>query len=422
MRENTGCLSVSELNHIIQAKLEGDEFLSFFSLQGEVSNFKLYPSGHAYFALKDADSLISAVMWRSHAERLSFLPQNGDKVIVKGKIGVFPAKGIYQVSCFTMEKDGQGDLLKRLRELAEKLRKEGLFEESRKKKIPRFPRKIAVIAGKNSAGMRDIEVNLAKRWPLCEVEKFPSLVQGELAKADLLLHLKEAIASNPDTIIIGRGGGSSEDLGAFNDEALVRAVASCPIPVIAAVGHEVDVTLIDLVADLRCSTPTGAAVAATPDQNEVRQRLDQIGDELDAKVRQEIALKKEQLLLLSNKPYFSDPKRLYALSLDRIRQLKARLEGKVRSEIKLGSSMLESTSKSLDSRVLALLEAKKARLLALSGKMSALNPDAVLSRGFSLTTDESGTPISSAMGLSKGEKIKTKFSDGIILSEVLGKE
>lgn len=422
MRENSGCLSVSELNQIIKAKLEGDEFLSFFSLQGEISNFKLYPSGHAYFALKDADSLISAVMWRSYAERLSFTPQNGDKVIVKGKIGVFPARGTYQVSCFSMEKDGQGDLLKRLRELAEKLKKEGLFDESRKKRIPRFPKKIAVIAGKNSAGMRDIEVNLAKRWPLAQVKTFPSLVQGEQASRDLLLHLKEAIADNPDTIIIGRGGGSSEDLGAFNDETLVRAVAACPIPVIAAVGHEVDVTLIDLVADLRCSTPTGAAVAATPDQNEIRQRLDEIGGDLDLHLRQEIQAKKEKLLFLSNKPYFSDPKRLYALPMDRIGQLKARLEGRVRSEIKLGLNNLESTSKSLDSSIEALLEEKKARLEALTGKMSALNPDAVLSRGFSLTTDESGRPVSSAKKLKKGNKIKTKFSDGIIVSEVLGEE
>ena len=193
MNERQRGFSVTELNRIIKRKLESDEVLSSFCLEGEVSNYKTYPSGHAYFTLKDSESEISAVMWRSARVRLAFLPQNGDQVLVRGSISVYPPRGEYKVSVLSMEKKGAGDALRKLRELAEKLKKEGLFEESRKKKIPAYPEKIALIAGKNSAGMKDLEVNIAKRWPLSEVRPFPSIVQGKEAPAERLSALKKAM-------------------------------------------------------------------------------------------------------------------------------------------------------------------------------------------------------------------------------------
>lgn len=393
-------LSITELNLAIKEALEEEPFFSSIYVKGELSNFKTYPSGHSYFSLKDKEAIISATMWASYRANLSFAPKDGDEVIVHGRISVYPPRGSYQLSVDRMEKAGEGDARAKLKALAEKLSKEGLFDESRKKKIPSFPNSIGVIAGQGSAGMKDILVNLAKRWPIAKVMTFPSLVQGKEAPKSLLEALNKAENSRIDVLIIGRGGGSSEDLSAFNDEAFVRAVASCKVPVIAAVGHEIDVSLTDLVADLRVSTPTGAAVAATPDQYEIRQGLDEASSKLDATLYLALSRKKEKLISLSSRPFFLDPRAIYN---DKIKELKQK----------------EETLDAFLSHKLVLLNERKE---ALSRHLEALSPYGVLGRGYSLSYDEKGNIITSISSLSPGDKMQTRMSDGIIFSTIDGKE
>ncbi|MCR5491719.1 MAG: exodeoxyribonuclease VII large subunit [Bacilli bacterium] len=400
MLNERNCVSVSELNAIIKATLEEDEGLSSIFLRGEVSNFKVYSSGHAYFSLKDSQSVISAVMWASYASRLTFLPKDGDEVLVHGRIGVYPARGSYQIIVDHMELFGKGAELLRLQELKEKLAKEGLFDQSRKRKIPAFPHRIGVIAGASSAGLRDILVNIENRWPLVEVIVFPSLVQGKDAPQALLRALNEAKGHFIDTLIIGRGGGSSEDLGAFNDETLVRAAAEFPCPVIAAVGHEVDVTLIDLVADLRVSTPTGAAVAATPDKNEVIQTLDGVSEHLDIMIDGKIRGLSQTLSLLSKRSYFENPAAIYDKKLDDLSKISKNLDMLIDMKIAAADHSLESSK----------------------GRLAALNPYAVLKRGYAISEDEDGKVVQSAKQVAVGTIMKTRFNDGIITSRVEKKE
>ena len=238
MKTEARYLSVSQLNAFIKAKFDDDSELSDIYLKGELSNFKIYSSGHAYFSLKDADSIIPGLMWASSAALLSFTPKDGDEVIVHGRVSVYPQQGKYQIYCDRMELFGQGNELLKLKELAKKLQKEGLFDENRKRPLPKFPQTIGLITAKGSAAIKDMVVNIQKRWPLVDIIVFPSLVQGKEAPADLLRAFMASQGCILDVLIIGRGGGSSEDLGAFNDERLVRALAASKCPTVSAVGHE----------------------------------------------------------------------------------------------------------------------------------------------------------------------------------------
>ena len=389
-------LTVSELNAYIKSKLEGDFLLSSLYLRAEISNFKVYPSGHCYFTLKDKDSMISAVMWASSTYKLSFRPKDGDEVLVHGRVAVYPPRGSYQLSVDHMELFGLGAELLRLEKLKAKLAAEGLFDPSRKRRLPKFPRRVGVIAGKGSAGLRDIVVNIYNRFPLVELVQFPSLVQGKEAPADLIAAFSRAQRANLDVLIIGRGGGSSEDLGAFNDEALVRALAKSRCPVISAVGHEVDTTLTDLVADLRVSTPTGAAVAAVPDENEIYQTLDDSLMRLENAISAKISRLSTQLGYLSGRSFFLRPESLYE---DRIEKLQV-------------------TARRLDLGISAQINAKAEHLKRLKEKLSALNPYQVLNRGYSISVDDSGKVIDSVEAVKAGQRIYTRAKDGIIESEV----
>ncbi|MCR5349325.1 MAG: exodeoxyribonuclease VII large subunit [Bacilli bacterium] len=397
MQQPPKALTVTELNTYIKSKLEGDPTLASFYLRAEISNFKTYSSGHSYFTLKDSQSMVSAVMWATYAMRLSFVPKDGDEVLVHCRIALYPPRGSYQVSVDSMEPFGQGAELLRLQQLKEKLQKEGLFDPSKKRPIHPFPKKVGVIAGKGSAGLRDVIVNVYKRWPLVELVEFPSLVQGKEAPKDLLRALALANQSGLDTLIIARGGGSSEDLSAFNDEAFVRALAKCPCPTISAVGHEVDTTLTDLVADLRVSTPTAAAVASVPDKFEVYQRLDEGQSRLETFINAFLARQRQALEYLSTRAFFLRPESIYAHQLEN----------------------LELTSKRLDMGLSRLLEGHKAHVGALEGKLNALNPKGVLTRGYAIVYDEEGKPVGDIAALRPGERIKTQTKDGIITSEVL---
>lgn len=393
-------LSVTDLNLLIKGKLEGDIAFRGLTVKGEVSNYKVYPSGHAYFSLKDENSLLSCVMWASNRVRLLFTPQNGDEVIAKGRITVYPSRGSYQLSVDALEPFGQGMELLRLQQLKEKLAKEGLFDESRKRPLPSFPRRIGVIAGKGSAGMKDVIHNIAIRYRLATLCLFPSLVQGKQAPADLLRALELAKQAKLDVLIIARGGGASEDLGAFNDEALVREVAKFPCPVISAVGHEIDVTLIDYVADKRVSTPTAAALTATPDQEEIQAYVDDARDRLYQALTGLLDRLQEKRKSLAERPFFRDPSSIYQRRIEDVAHLYKRI---------LAAAEVNLLSKSK-------------RISELSAALEALSPHKVLKRGYSYLTDTSGKVIKSIKNVKLGENIVATTEDGIIHSTVIGTE
>ena len=393
-------LTVSELNAYIKSKLEGDFLLSSLYLRAEISNFKVYPSGHCYFTLKDKDSMISAVMWATSAMRLSFRPKDGDEVLCHGRVGVYPPRGSYQFSVDQMELFGLGAELLRLEQLKKKLAAEGLFDAERKRPLPRFPRRVGVIAGKDSAGLRDIVVNIYNRWPIIELVQFPSLVQGKEAPKDLIANFSKAQEADLDVLIVARGGGSSEDLMAFNDEGLVRALVTSNCPVISAVGHEVDVTLTDVVADKRVSTPTGAAVAAVPDKNEIFQGLDESLTRLQNAILGRLERLKTKLGYLSGRSFFLRPESLYHDKIEKLETMRHRLE------LGVGNQM----------------QRKSQQVNALSQKLGALDPYKVLGRGYSILMDEQGKPVTKAQDVEIGERIKTRLKDGIIESQVVAKE
>ena len=274
MYENTPVLTVSDINNYVKAVLTSDERLKFVRIKGEISNFKAYPSGHFYFSLKDNDSTISAVMFSNYAKRIAFSPKNGDEVVVLASVDAYVPRGSYNLNVYEMEEMGLGQQLLELEKLKKKLAAEGLFDESRKREINIYPKAIGVITAPNGAAIRDIVTNIKRRYPIADIYVFPSLVQGEQAPSELLKAFEESQKYDLDTLIIGRGGGASDDLSAFNDEKLVRAVSNSKMPIIAAVGHEIDMTLIDYVADKRASTPTGAAELATIDRREIQKEFD----------------------------------------------------------------------------------------------------------------------------------------------------
>ena len=365
--------SVKDINTYIKASLTNDENLKYIYVKGEISNCKIAATGHVYFSIKDDDSIINAVMFASMANKLTFMPKNGDEVILLASVDVYVPRGSYQLFVYDISLEGQGNILLELEKLKKKLAAEGLFDESRKRKINIYPHSIGIITAKNSAAIRDLVYNIKRRYPIAEIYFFPSSVQGENAPKELLAAFNKSQEYDLDTLIIGRGGGASEDLSAFNDEALVRAVANSKMPVIAAVGHEIDSTLIDYIADKRASTPTGAAELATVDQREIEQKL------------------------------------LYASE-----DMKNALRDKMNSLMEEVSSFKEELTDSLKNK----LYNYNLRLSAYQKQLLALNPKAVLSRGYSITLDASGKPIKDKEQVVKGDKLTTILEKGKITSIV----
>lgn len=374
MYESNPILLVSDVNNYIKNLLTTNEGLKFLRVKGEISNFKVYPSGHFYFSLKDNDSVINAVMFASYAKRIAFSPKNGDEVIVLASVDAYVPRGSYNLNIFEMEEVGLGQQLIELEKLKKQLAAEGLFDESRKRPINIYPKAIGVITAPNGAAIRDIVTNIKRRYPIADIYVFPSLVQGEQAPERLLKAFDKSQEFDLDTLIIGRGGGASEDLSAFNDEKLVRAISHSKMPIIAAVGHEIDTTLIDYIADKRASTPTGAAELATVDKREILNFFSQSMLQMEKAIVESVEEKKEEI-----------------------------------EELK------EELSESLKD----LLEFQKQELDNYSKQLEILNPKAVLSRGYSISLSESGKPIKSYKDVKKSEKITTILEDGQIISEIL---
>ena len=373
MELNIPIFTVSDINNYIKAVLTSDEKLKFIKLRGEISNFKAYPSGHLYFSLKDDNSVISAVMFNNYAKKIIFSPKNGDEVIVLASVDAYVPRGSYNLTVYEMEEVGQGQILIELEKLKKKLASEGLFDESRKRKINIFPKAVGVITAPNGAAVRDIVTNIKRRYPIADIYVFPSLVQGEQAPKELLNAFLKAQEYDLDTIIIGRGGGASEDLSAFNDEALVRAIANSKVPVIAAVGHEIDSTLVDYVADARASTPTGAAELATVDRREIEKE--------------------------------------FAYSM-------MNMEQALYKYIKNRKEDLEGLKEDLDNSINDKVEEYKEQISSYKDILEMLNPNNILKRGYSISIDETGKVIKSVKQVYANNKIITHVADGQIISTV----
>jgi exodeoxyribonuclease VII large subunit len=385
-------LTVTQLNTYIKMQFEGDDHLAHVFVTGEISNFTdQYRSGHLYFSLKDERCVIRAVMFARSAVHLRFRPENGMKVIARGRVGVYEATGQYQLYVEDLQPDGLGALNLAFEQLKAKLEKEGLFDSSRKKPLPKFPERIGVITSPTGAAVHDILTILARRYPLAEVVFRPVQVQGEQAAPQIVEALRQMNRLKcADLIIVGRGGGSIEDLWPFNEETVARAVAESSIPVISAVGHETDFTICDFVADLRAPTPSAAAELAVPDGNEL------LGAVLAARARLRGAMEAK---LTSSRAAF--------LPLAESRVLKSPMES-----VELRRTQVDGLSASLEAAAIHRTERAKERLAAMSGRLNALSPLAVLARGYAAVFAESGEALTKSAGIREKEKITVRMSDG----------
>lgn len=396
--QNTLVLSVSQLNRYIKMNFDADENLANIFISGEISNFtNHYRTGHLYFTLKDDSAAVRAVMFNSSAKRLKFMPEDGMKVIARGRVSVYEASGQYQLYVDDMQPDGVGALNLAYEQLKEKLQKEGLFSELHKKPLPPYPEKVGVITSPTGAAVRDIINVLGRRFPYAEIVFCPVLVQGDGAHLQLTdavnLFNSERAA---DVIIIGRGGGSIEDLWEFNDEGLARAVYNSEIPVISAVGHETDFTICDFVADMRAPTPSAAAELAVPDANELQYALSALKNRMFLNVSSGIADRRSRLEYLTSKGALKSP-----------------------------DEMLSNRSQRLDtafSKILSSYEnrigGKKVEFISAATALSKLDPMSVLMRGFAFVSDKSGKNVYSSQALAKGDKINVRFHDGSAVCEV----
>ena len=396
--QNTLVLSVSQLNRYIKMNFDADENLANIFISGEISNFtNHYRTGHLYFTLKDDSAAVRAVMFNFSAKRLKFMPEDGMKVIARGRVSVYEASGQYQLYVDDMQPDGVGALNLAYEQLKEKLQKEGLFSELHKKPLPPYPEKVGVITSPTGAAVRDIINVLGRRFPYAEIVFCPVLVQGDGA------HLQLTDAVNmfnseraADVIIIGRGGGSIEDLWEFNDEGLARAVYNSDIPVISAVGHETDFTICDFVADMRAPTPSAAAELAVPDANELQYALSALKNRMFLNVSSGIADRRSRLEYLTSKGALKSP-----------------------------DEMLSNRSQRLDTAFSKMLSSyenriggKKVEFISAATALSKLDPMSVLMRGFAFVSDKSGKNVYSSQALAKGDKINVRFHDGSAVCEV----
>ncbi len=389
--------SVSEANNFIKALLDAVPQLQNICVRGEISNYKRYPSGHHYFTLKDEGGALRCVMFRGMAAGLRFRPENGMKVIAFGRIGVFPRDGAYQLYCSALSAEGAGDLHAAFEQLKAKLDKEGLFDSAHKKPLPRCPRRIALITSPAGAAVHDMLRILNARWPMSEVVLLPVRVQGAEAPPEIAGALRYANKWRvADLIITGRGGGSIEDLWAFNDERVARAIYESEIPVISAVGHEPDVTIADFAADVRAATPSNAAELAVPDRQEVKRRLDVLQARIARSERKRLEEQRERFDRLARSRALRDPMAF----IDDKRQL------------------LDYTRKDLASLAQDQMAQREQRFTALAAKLDALSPLKVLGRGYAVARNEKGQILRAAREAKPGETIEVLLGQGSLACTV----
>ena len=397
--DRSTALTVTQLNEYIKMKLDTDPRLSGVLVKGEISNFvNHYKTGHFYLSLKDEGGVVRAIMFRQSNMKLGFVPENGMKVICTGRVSSYVKDGQYQLYISDMQPDGIGALYIAFEQLKKKLESEGLFDPAYKKPLPRYPSKIGIITSPTGAAIRDM-INVSKRrFPLSKIALYPSLVQGDGAPSQLIRGIETFNTLYPvDVIIIGRGGGSLEELWAFNDEGLARAIFASRIPVISAVGHETDFSISDFVADLRAPTPSAAAELALPEAGEVKRKLLNVVDKMSLQSDNRIKTLRSRLENLASAPQMQSQMRLIDDRRTALLFLEREMENLISQ--KIGD--------------------KKNLLIQQSGKLDALSPLAVLSRGYSAAFGENGETISKKTQLKKGDKLKLRFSDGEAKAEIL---
>ena len=417
---NDKYISVSQLTRYIKYKIDNDVNLNEVFLKGEISNFKAHSRGHFYFTLKDEGSRINAIMFASQTKKIKFVPQDGMKVLVTGKISVFEANGGYQIYVNEMLEDGVGNLYIAYEQLKKKLENEGLFNKDHKKEIPHIPKRVGVVTAPTGAAIKDIISTIKRRWPLTEIYLFPSLVQGEDAKEDIVKQIKKAenFYLPLDTLIVGRGGGSIEDLWPFNEEIVARTIYECKVPIISAVGHEIDFTIADFVADLRAPTPTGAAEMAVPQLSDMKNYLNQVNIRLNNTINNKINNNKRKLNDIMARNIFKNPmiiyekKELYFDSiLERLKfSLKSLTSAKEKELIKVKNSYILKNPHQL-------LEKKGNKYLQLVSKLETLSPLLTLQRGYTMTKKE-GKVITKSTDVKKKDIIEIVFSDGSVNAEI----
>lgn len=390
-------LSVTQVNEYIQGKMNADPLLSQIAVRGEISNYKCYPSGHHYFTLKDQESALKCVMFKGNAFSLRFRPESGMKVIALGRISVYPRDGQYQLYVSSMALDGIGDLYAAFEELKKKLAGKGLFNPEHKKPIPQYPRTIGVVTSSAGAAVHDILRILRKRYPLCAVRLLPVRVQGAEAPEEIAEAIRYANRFRlADLLIVGRGGGSIEDLWAFNDERVAYAIYESEIPIISAVGHEPDVTIADYVADLRAATPSNGAELAVPDRESLMQNLDALNAAMGAALNRQLKLCTQRLDALAASPALRSPT--------------GYLDQK-RKDLTLLQNRLSASQE-------RLLAQRNQRFVGCVAKLDAMSPLKVLSRGYAMAQGEDGRVLRSVSQTELGQKITVRFSDGSVSATV----
>lgn len=394
-------LSITQLNEYIRSRMDADTLLKQVAVRGEVSNYKLYPSGHHYFTLKDESSALRCVLFKGNAVRLRFRPENGMQLIAVGKVSVYPRDGAYQLYCTALAMDGVGDLYAAFEQLKKKLAAQGLFDPSHKKELPAYPGTIGIVTSSAGAAIHDMLRILRKRYPLTRVVLLPVRVQGAEAPGEIAAAIRYANHYRvADLLIVGRGGGSIEDLWCFNDERVAHAIFDSQIPVISAVGHEPDVTISDYVADLRAATPSNAAELAVPDQDALRQNLDTMTNAMVSALNRQIKSARQHLQVLSN----SVPLRSPTAYLEQRRQ---------RIEL-LVNHLIASENR--------IISRDKQRYIAAVSKLDAMSPLKVLRRGYSMTAKGNGQVIRSVDQVDLGESVRISLADGTLFATVMNKE
>ena len=439
---NEEYVTVSALTKYIKYKFDKDPHLGRVYLTGEISNFRLRPT-HQYFSLKDENAIISATMFQSAFKKIQFRPEEGMKVLVIGKVSVFEKSGQYQINIEHMEPDGVGALFLAYEQLKKKLEAEGLFSLP-KKPIPQFPKKIAILTSESGAVIQDIQTTVARRFPIVQLVLYPTVVQGVHAVNSILKNLDLVEQEDYDVVIIGRGGGSIEDLWAFNEEPVVRRVAELSIPVISSVGHETDTTLIDLVSDMRAATPTAAAEIATPVLMEIHQQLRNLQTRLEQALSRQLQIKRERMQALANASIFQNPERIYQVYQQRVDQLEMRLQQMMQQSVQhkrqqlvknqhrleLGSpsrrvqtekQALQYLAKRLEQAQGQLMKDKKQQFQRAIQQLDLLSPLKIMNRGYGILQQEE-TIIKSVDQLEVNQELTIQLVDGTVRSKVTSVE
>ena len=391
-------MTITQVNEYLKNLMDTDSLLTNIAVKGEISNYKMYPSGHHYFTLKDEGGALRCVMFKGNALRLRFKPENGMKVLAIGKISVYPRDGAYQLYCTSMTLDGIGDLYVAFEQLKSKLSAQGLFDPQHKKTLPKYPKTIGIVTSSAGAAIHDMLRILRKRFPLTKVLLLPVRVQGEEAPREIAIAIRYANRYNlADLLIVGRGGGSIEDLWAFNDERVALAIYNSEIPVISAVGHEPDVTISDYVADMRAATPSNAAELAVPDQDALRQHLDRIQDTMNSGLMRQIKNARNHLTVLKNSNVLQRPDAYI------IKQ----------------KETLFTLQKHLVTFQGRYVDKSKQRFISYASKLDALSPLKVLTRGYTLTQKLDGQVVRSVNQVDRGERIQVYMNDGSIEATVI---